>query len=417
LPATKATSTTLEKFWTKFAFAYENDNISAPPTLDSSVPEHIVPTEETSLAVRRALEVFVEDSDVPPREQPGAETGLLPTSSSEVDYRTDYGVVTRTGLLYSTNPDPALTRYLTSLVAASAPLPEVKIDARTTLGHGSRRSTADVRDRKTSWGMSMGLGMGWVPTLPGMTPRSVTPVGRDDAKSIRSVASGSEAGEGGGAGAKDAREGKDAKGKWGFGLPSLGLGEAMGSVGTVFGLGGSNVASGSIKPSPSRSHSNKPSLSSIVDSQVVAEPQPSMSRDAAEEVIGAGTALIATEEDAVRATDATTTQAGAAAERVVTDSIVTATTVNRPELGDRLESSLATEIDTLHLREPAPLAPPVMTDVQVDAEELQAAVGPETSIDLGWENRTVHLPDERGVLRKRRLTWVIVSTPSVRVQG
>lgn len=396
---TKATTSILDKFWTRFAFVYENDIISAPTNLDVSIPAHLVPAPETSLAACRVLEMFMEDIEVPTGSQLESESGSPSTSDPAGVESLQCGVITRTGPLYSTDCDPALSRYLTSLAIASAPPPVVHLDARSTLGHGSRRDTANFRDRKTSWGMSMGLGMGWVPTLPGMTPRSVTPVGRDDARSIRSVASGSEVGEPGVVEARDA-SGKEGKGKWGFGLSSLGLGEAMGSVGTVFGLGASAHPGGTVKSTSSGVHSNRPSLSSLADGRPVGKEPTSADADSGE---GATVAVSAID-------DAETPHAAAAAEPIISDAIVTTTTVHRPELGDRLESSLATEIDTLHLRPPVPLGSGV-ADADVDVEELQAAVEPETAIDLGWASRTVYISDESGALQKKRLTWVIVGLP------
>mgnify|MGYP007001965548 CR=1 FL=1 len=294
--------------------------------------------------------MFVEDSDVPAN--------------------VDYGVINHLGPLHVSVADAALTRYLSRLVAATLPPPVevVKSDSQHTLGLG-RRDHSGGRDRKTSWGAGLGT-LSWVPSLPSLTPRSLTPVSGSPSSAIPPSHDAPKRGED-----KDKEREKETKGKWVFGMPSLGLGEAMGSVGGVFGLGGtakSTAARGSAAP----------------------------------EVVTAATVVTAShpERETVSVADAgdSSTLEVYATRRLMADNA----SVSGGQDGEGA-NAVSARLPETTLADSASH----VSQTSVDVEDLQSAVEPVEEIELGWEKRTVHMPNSSGGERwvTRRLSWIIVS--------
>ena len=140
----------------------------------------------------------------------------------ELDAECLVGVIGKDGPLYispEAGVDPTMVRFLVNLVQASIPLPSIlpdpvseRNDVRQTLGFGLVRRKKDDLLRRSSW-----TNLNWVPGIP----RGFSPAPN------RTVPA-----EIGGASAKEMPP------RW----PSLGLGglgEAMGNMGTVLGLGSS----------------------------------------------------------------------------------------------------------------------------------------------------------------------------------
>lgn len=264
---------------------------------------------------------------------------------SEIAEGIDYGVVNHTGPLSSSFTNPALHRFLAGLVSATLPKADiVKPDARSTLGIGRK----DVRERTTSWGMG-GLGT-WVPSIPGVTSRSVTPVSGAPAESSKGTPR---------AGATSSRTPE--KSKWNLGIPSLGLGEAMGSVGGVFGLGTTKTApvSKATGQSPASSRPSSIAGSTRLTERVGGGP--------------IGTPQSSIEDDP-----------------------------RSPDQGN--DAEVSSQIGSVRLDDTASIISP--TDV--DVEDLQDAVEPVVEVDLGWEKRNVYIASN-GDHIKRRLSWIIVS--------
>ncbi|WWC69922.1 uncharacterized protein I206_103866 [Kwoniella pini CBS 10737] len=217
-----ALSDTLDRYFTRFAFQFESTYLTSPSLSDwvggyprSSIPEDTF--ENYRSPVKGSLLIVGPDGPL---------------------YQDD-------------EADPALVRYMHNLVKATIPppaLPSVpaKEDRQTlgfglNLGIGRRTQTS----RTGSW-TTLG---GWVPELRRVsTPsRSSTPpvVPKDETPK---------------------RSEEEAKSKWGFGLG--GLSDAVGNVGTVFGLGKSTTT-------PIRSEDNvqKDSLIIIKNEQAPSESE------------------------------------------------------------------------------------------------------------------------------------------------
>nr|XP_018263052.1 uncharacterized protein I303_04542 [Kwoniella dejecticola CBS 10117]OBR85210.1 hypothetical protein I303_04542 [Kwoniella dejecticola CBS 10117] len=194
----KSTSNTLDKYFTRFAFQFESTHLSSPSISDwiGSYPSCSRPK-----SIFSEYEFSIE----------GSLLLVSPEGPLHHDDQLD---------------DPSLLRFLHNLVKATIPPPAippilVKED-RQSLGFGlnlglGRKSQAA---RKGSW-TTLG---GWVPKLrrPSTPSRPSTPT----------VAAKAEEGV--------KRPEDESKAKWGLGLG--GIGDAVGNVGTVFGLGKSTSA-------------------------------------------------------------------------------------------------------------------------------------------------------------------------------
>lgn len=149
---------------------------------------------------------------------------------------TQIGVITKDGPVGSGSEDDALHRFLVGLVRASLP-PAVesvshKSDVRHSLGIGRSKKSGDAR--ASSWASFGNSAVSWVPSF-GVPSRSSTPTAVDKEKAIPPMTDTSSI-------ASDTSIQKKPKGGWGMGLSHIGgafagVGDAMGSVGTVFGLG------------------------------------------------------------------------------------------------------------------------------------------------------------------------------------
>ena len=227
-----AGSSTLEKFWTRFSFTFEQALSSDP--LSTWVDGPAPPSEPE--AVRKALDDIL-------------------TSPDYVG-----GVISPSGpLILPLHADPALVRHITHLLRASLPPPVEPKDPRRELGKGERR--------KTSWATISSAATSWVPALPTIPlpgiPRSSTPPVNTIAIAVRPPSPN-----------KIRPEGKETKIRW----PSLGLGglgDAVGSVGTVFGLGGSSSTPASPrKPLDSSATSSTPQSESQESEAAPVAPEP-----------------------------------------------------------------------------------------------------------------------------------------------
>lgn len=305
--------------------------------------------------MQRALEVFIEDSEL---------------------QSLDYGVIAPWGPLYGTISDPALDRFLVSLLSATLPpVLEPKGDTRHTLGLGrTARESREVRDRKTSWGL------GWVPTLPGLTPRSATPTSIDDATAHTSGRKTSST-EAASTHVEGSVRGKEAeKSRWGFGMSHLGLGDALGTVGGVFGLGGSA----------------KPATRTAVTTAMIATQAGS-----------GGDGSIGESRRTSLSSNPPLPSGEVAVDAVRTSGAGDAPSATRPTQS-LIGAAIVDQIDRMVAGDTASL----VSSTAVDVDDLQAAVEVE-EIDLGWEKRNVFLEAPQsngGAWAKRRLSWVIVSS-------
>ncbi|WRT66643.1 uncharacterized protein IL334_003602 [Kwoniella shivajii] len=195
LPVSNSLSSTLDKFFTRFAFQFESTHLNTP-----SITQWV--------------------DGYPP---PSISSGLFDEFANCLGAEDSLIVVGQEGPLYvdQSVKDQPLIRYLYNLVQATLPTPVVNQaisiikEDRQTLGFGLNHlglGRKSQTSRKASWAT---LG-GWVPEIR----RSSTPSIKTEPDRVEPPLD-------------IARD--DSKGKWGFGLG--GLADAMGNVGTAFGLG------------------------------------------------------------------------------------------------------------------------------------------------------------------------------------
>ena len=166
-----------------------------------------------------------------------------------------------------------------------------------------------------------------------------------------------------------------------MGLGGLGgLGEAMGSVGTVFGLGGSPRAEGSTPSVEISSGSTGQG-----DEQVVQVDVQGRLATAADQASPAKTLV----EDS------------SAQQRTSGLDAATQDLDNSDGMHTGASQDVST-VDAAHHVEQSPVALP----------ELEAAVQSNTEIDLTWDHRGVFL-NSGDSFHKRRLSWIIVSHPTL----
>ncbi|WVQ79599.1 hypothetical protein IAT38_001699 [Cryptococcus sp. DSM 104549] len=354
VPPTPSTSSLLDKYFTRFSLNFESSFISSP------------------LSISTCLGGFPA-SPIP---------SLEATASSfftNLDSGSQLYIIGKDGPLSIQSPsaDPALTRYLVQLVQASLPPPPVpddppasKFDGRQTLGfglsglglgrrkkEGSREKDKKEEERKASW-VTLG---GWVPDLRRVSspaPSLGSQAGKDG------VQPGNE-GEGKPSQSAGTSPTKDGKNKWGFGLG--GLGDAVGSVGTVFGLGGpgkeTEEAAKEVKVGSGNEELGEGHTSSVQpDAPGEEESTPTL-----EQPLSAPTASCAKPADIPLPTSATPSITGDAP----------APPPTKPHL------------------EPADISLP----------ELEEAVKPD--VELEWDSRVIWVPTTDGSSEERRLCWII----------
>ncbi|WVQ77799.1 hypothetical protein IAR50_007489 [Cryptococcus sp. DSM 104548] len=217
-PLTPSTSSTVDRFFTRFAFEYEASHVSGPPSLEKWMDGFPLVHVSLDEAVERLLKEWGETYPMM--------------------------IVGKDGPLHisAESPDLPLLRHLTHLVQLSLPPPPpestkaAKSEQTSSLGFGllslgagKKKGPIDVeKGRKASW-----PSLGWVPDLRRVSTPSLpslpalyntsTPQPQPSA-ALPPVAESSRGGAG-----------KDKK-PWDFGLGAIG--DAVGNVGTVLGLPG-----------------------------------------------------------------------------------------------------------------------------------------------------------------------------------
>ncbi|WWD17044.1 hypothetical protein CI109_101481 [Kwoniella shandongensis] len=320
-PPSLATSSLFDKYFTRFAFSFESTYLTSPPPLSTWIGGYpSSSSSSSSFSIANLVTPFREG----------------------VDDKNDIYIIGKDGPLFTPgSADQTLIRFLFNLVQASLPPlslstldhGSVKSDPRQSLGFGLGglglgRGRRKDESRKTSWAT---LG-GWVPDIR----RSSTP-----AEQVRTPIEGETTG-------------RDGKGKWGFGLG--GLGDAVGSVGTVFGLGGSP---GRARTSLDIKEGDVASSTAKVDN--TSPPYP-----------------IASEPEEVSIHE-------------VSPSPVSASTTRA---GTETDSNAVSHADPHHVEQSA-----------ISLPELESAVEP--AVDLEWDDRGVYLASEDGSFQKRRLCWIL----------
>ena len=160
------------------------------------------------------------------------------------------------------------------------------------------------------------------------------------------------------------------KAKWGFGMPSLGLGDAMGNMGGMFGIGGS--------PKSGQQGDDKPKS----DAEPIEEGQDSKN-SSLETADTSSTPEGGDEESTALPSDTGMDEQSAVSEAL--GSAVTASSLHS------LQS--------------------VVEQTPVDPMDLKDATQREDEIGAGWENRKVHIDEGEGVV-VRQLAYIIVSSPN-----
>ncbi|WVR06802.1 hypothetical protein IAU60_003838 [Kwoniella sp. DSM 27419] len=204
LPPSSASSSLLDKYFTRFAFQYESDHFATLPLLSTWV------------------------GGFPPFSN---DTNLMSPVRAEIDAEGSIFAVAPHGPLYAeVRSDQALVRFLVKLIQASLPptasrtddAPSIPADGRQSLGFGLSKLTIGRRSntlRASSW-TTLG---GWVPEMR----RTSTPTADTPDRRATPVES--------------AKETVKEKGKWSFGLG--GFAGAMGNVSTALGLPGAQKES------------------------------------------------------------------------------------------------------------------------------------------------------------------------------
>ncbi|OXC68217.1 hypothetical protein AYX13_03167 [Cryptococcus neoformans] len=214
-PLTPASSSLIDKYFTRFAFNFESACLSSP-SLSQWIAGFPPPSNNI---IDQLLQYFKGSNGITSDVYVVGKDGPLAIASEST-------------------PDPALLRYLVHLVQASLPLPVPTINTATTIKHerslplglsllglGTMKKKKD-ETRKASW-VTLG---GWAPDL-----RQVGVPSLGSAKQEESTTSEQENIEGAKKPTSGNRSNVEKKDSWGLGWSAIG--DAVGSVGTVFGLG------------------------------------------------------------------------------------------------------------------------------------------------------------------------------------
>lgn len=361
----------IDKYFTRFAFNFESACLSSP-SLSQWIGGFSPPSNNT---IDQLLQYF----------------------KGSNGFTSDVYVVGKDGPLAigsESTPDPALLRYLVHLVQASLPqpVPPINVTSATRqersrplglslLGLGTMKKRKD-ETRKASW-VSLG---GWAPDLrlvgvsnPGSakqeTSASSERVNIEDDKKPSS-GSGSTA---------------EKKDSWAFGWGAIG--DAVESVGTVFGLGGTQPVKSPAATSGAIHGANEEVVSSTLEDNFVPQhpSDPSIHK----------------EDDGVEA------------KRVL--SVVDIPEIQSPS--DTIDSNnskgqVATAAPNICLCSPTPdehatsqiSADENVQPSNVSIPELEDAAEPDVEID--WDNRAAWIVCADGVLERRKICWIIVSFPT-----
>lgn len=291
-------------------------------------------------------------------------------------------------------PDPALLRYLVHLVQASLPqpVPPINITAATKqersrplglslLGLGTIKKKKD-EIRKASW-VTLG---GWAPDL-----RLVGASNPGSAKQETSATSERINIENDKKTSSDSGSTTEKKDSWAFGWGAIG--DAVESVGTVFGLGAAQPVKTPAATFGAIHEASEAVISSTLEDNIVPQHLSDASIDK--------------EDDGVEA------------KRVLSE-------VDTPEIqspsgtidSNNSKDKVATAAPNICLSSPNPdehATSQVSADENVQPSnvsipELEDAAEPDVEID--WDNRAAWIVCADGVLERRKICWIIVSFPT-----
>ncbi|KIR59309.1 hypothetical protein I314_04824 [Cryptococcus bacillisporus CA1873] len=365
-PLTSAGSSLIDKYFTRFAFNFESACLSFP-SLSQWIGGFPPPSNNT---IDQLLQFF---------------KGSNGTNS-------DIYVVGKDGPLAigsESTPDPALLRYLVHLVQASLPqpVPPINVTAATKqersrplglslLGLGTMKKKKDEA-RKASWAT---LG-GWAPDLrligvsnPGSAKQETSTTSErvnieDDKKP--SNGSGSTA---------------EKKDSWAFGWGAIG--DAVESVGTVFGLGGAQPVKAPAATSGAIHGASEAVVSSTLEDNVVPRHPSDASIHKKDDGVEAKRILSEVGIPEIQSSSHTIDSNNSK------DQVATAAP-NICLSSSNLDEHATSQVTTNENVQPS----------NVSIPELEDAAEPDVEID--WDNRAAWIVCADGVLERRKICWII----------
>lgn len=356
----------IDKYFTRFAFNFESACLSSP-SLSQWIAGFPPPSNNT---IDQLLQYFKGSNGITSDVYVVGKDGPLAIASEST-------------------PGPALLRYLVHLVQASLPPPIPPINTATTIKHersrplglsllglGTMKKKKD-ETRKASW-VTLG---GWAPDLRQVGVPSLGSAKREESTT-------SEQGNIGGAKKPTSGNGSNVEKKDSWGLGWSAIGDAVGSVGTVFGLGTAQLVKTPSATSRATHGANETVVSSRPEDDLGLQSSTDEGDDGVESkkmLSEIGTPEIQDSSDIIDSNDSEDQPVA----------VPPTISLSSPTPDSHATSQVAIDEN--------------VRPSNVSIPELKDAAEPDVEID--WDNRAAWIVCADGILERRILCWIIVSSP------